>query len=425
MARLKFSLNFRNIYSVFVTIVLSGAFFISCARSPIRSDEQAMRLVDAPDKIFDDLNYNDLRKSLELDLERLTQIDSKEMRFGPIKVLKTDYISSIEGLIKSLEVDPSGQLFQKNIKENFSFFEVYGGKNWGEILLTSYYEPEIEGRKRKQGEFSQALYGLPKDLVTLNLKNYAESVPSMGPLYSLFVDQVARDGVIKGRLQSSEVLPYYTREEIDSKNMMAKNSEVLCYVKPVDAFFMHIQGSGRVVLKDKTILRLGYAGQNGHPYKAIGKVLLDVIPLESMSAQKIDEHLRALSYEEAQKIMNQNPSYVFFKVNETEPITYFGTEVVSGRTIATDPKYFPKGALAYLEFKVKSEDKSKADKDDVEKVSSRFVLDQDVGGAIRGPGRVDLFWGRGSQAAQISGEMRNMGRLYYLLPKNIFSSSAH
>ena len=136
--------------------------------------------------------------------------------------------------------------------------------------------------------------------------------------------------------------------------------------------------------------------------------------------QSIDNYLRSLPEPEMNKILDMNPSYIFFRELDTRPVTAFGTEVVDGRTIATDRTYFPKGTLAYLEFsKPVFEDETS-----IEPLSylptSRYVIDQDTGGAIRGPYRVDLFWGRGKESGRYAGVMKNWGHLYYIVPKDDF-----
>jgi membrane-bound lytic murein transglycosylase A len=136
--------------------------------------------------------------------------------------------------------------------------------------------------------------------------------------------------------------------------------------------------------------------------------------------QAIDGYLRQLPEKEMRKILNKNPSYVFFRRLEGKPITSLGTEVVDGRTIATDQSFFPKGALAYMEFsKPVFEGEASTEPSRWER-TSRFVLDQDTGGAINGPYRVDLYWGSGKEAGQHAGVMKNRGRLYYLVPKDEF-----
>jgi len=144
---------------------------------------------------------------------------------------------------------------------------------------------------------------------------------------------------------------------------------------------------------------------------------LDVIPLEKMSMQEIKKHLYAVSIEERDRILNLNPSYVFFQKLNSKSLTYFGTEVVPGRTIATDRYYFPKGALAYLEFDKPVFADSETHEPQEWQPTSRIVIDQDTGGAIRGPHRLDLYWGEGDYGAQTAGIMKNWGKIYYLTPK--------
>lgn len=411
-------------------------FLGACARAPIKSVDQAMRLTDPPQKLRDDLGLLDLSESLQKNIARLKTYGSplSVMKFGPVTISKNDYIEAIESLILALNADSSGEFFIKTLRENFEFYEVYGNEKWGEVLITSYYEPVIQGSLKKQKTFTQPLYSRPDDLVTIDLGEFANVFPNLRPYQQAVIEQQSRGGILHGRIQLSsrefeeptvgqatnktiekteetiekKIVPYFSRQEIDLWTLSDKHAQVICYVDPIDAFFLQIQGSGRVILPDNSEIKVGYAAQNGYPYKAIGRLLFDVIPKESMSMQKIEAYLRSLPEGDARKIMNTNPSYVFFQKRETEPLSAFGAEVVSGRTIATDQMYFPKGTLAYLEY----------DHPDL-KSSSRFVLDQDTGGAIRGPGRVDLFWGQGNEAAKISGVMRNQGRLYYMLPKKV------
>jgi membrane-bound lytic murein transglycosylase A len=388
-----------------------------------------MRPSSLPHVLVDDLHYQDLTEALRANIERLKSFGApiEIMRFGAVEISRTAYIAALEELVNIQERDPTGQLLQEKLKNDFEFHEVYGDEEWGKVFITSYYEPVIQGRLKKKKPYTQPLYGYPKDMVLVNTAEFARISPALEAYQATVVEQKSRDGILRGRLikegDRSKVVPYYSRQEIDEVNAANKKLPILCYVDPIDAFFLQIQGSGTVLLQETNKeIRVGYSEQNGHPYRAIGRVLFDVIPKDQMTAQKIDQHLRSLSREEAQKIMNQNPSYVFFQKMEGSPKAYFGTPAVPGRTIATDTRYFPKGALAYLEYEqpVFPEMMEGVPADFVQqwKKSSRFVLDQDTGGAIRGPHRVDLFWGRGPQAARYSGVMRNPGRLYYILPKN-------
>jgi membrane-bound lytic murein transglycosylase A len=214
------------------------------------------------------------------------------------------------------------------------------------------------------------------------------------------------------------VVPFPSRAQIDGEAVLAKQGLELCYVDPIEAFFFHIQGSGRVQLPGGRSLHLTYAGQNGHPYYPIGKDLFEIIPKEEMSLQRIEAHLRSLPPNQRQELMNKNPSYVFFAAApEGRGLTYQGTPVVAGRTIATDRGLFPKGALAVLQTQIPVFADAQATVPSQWTSHTRLVLDQDTGGAIRGAGRVDYFWGSGRQAAQAAGVMKSPGKLWYLVPR--------
>lgn len=421
-------------------------FLISCARSPIRHVDEAMRPAKhPPQNLADDMSFAHLAEGLKVNIEFLSaQPNLTTFRFGSREVSKEVYLQALQGLLEALQSDSSGQEFLALVQRDFEFYEVYGDKRWGDVFVTGYFEPLMKGSTRPTAEFSQALYAPPEDLISIRLEAFAESMPNLQPLQDLVYQDkknktLSRDAVLRGRLLPKAegqtfytVEPYYERAEIDgvSRPLQGKGLE-LAYVSPIDAFFLQIQGSGVVKLPSGEELRLGYAAQNGWPYVAIGRYLLDVIPREQMSLQAIESYLKNVDINEAYELMNKNPSYVFFQKIPGRGVTYLGTEVVEGRTIATDYTYFPKGALAFLEFdkphlngaevgsEVASAKKGELDNSQErtgERVS-RFVLDQDTGGAIRGPHRVDLYWGRGEEAKRAAGVMRHPGRLYYLVPR--------
>lgn len=403
---------------------------MGCARAPIKSAGDSMRLSKKNVTIADDLGFADLSSALAKNIATLQKSvtlseSPAKMKFGNIEITKSDYVKALLTLQDALSSDPTGELFKQALAKNFDLYEVFGDPDWAQVFITSYYEPVIEGRLTKTKKFSQPIYGIPKDMILVDMPEFAKAFPDLAEYQREVISRKWRDGYLRGRLDKSntdsiKILPYYTRKEIDEDLVIRSKAAVLAWVDPIDSFFLQIQGSGRVRLGADLEIKLGYASQNGHPYFPIGKLLLDRIPKEKISSQKIKAHLRTLKPKEAQAFMSQNPSYVFFRVIETEPITYSGAEVLPGRTIATDPLYFPKGALAFLEY-----DKPKLAGTDTDEVvgiepASRLVFDQDTGGAIRGPARVDLFWGRGKEAEQMSGVMRQRGSLYYFVPKPEF-----
>lgn len=409
--------------SISWTLVLFLCFsLISCVRAPIRSSDQAMRPVKAWPELGDDLEFASLLKGLEENVRKLSENPNAVMKFGPREVRADLYIEALKELIVAGREDSSGMKFREVLHSRFDAYEIYGRRQWGEVFMTSYFEPVIEGSLRKNERFKEPIYGVPRDMVEIDVGSFMESRPNLWASDVKALEQRSNYSILRGRLlkadgQSPRVTAYYSRADIVEKGLNGI-APILAWVDPIDAFFLEIQGSGVVRLDDGTELKVGYAAQNGHPYVAVGKFLLDRIPKEKMSIQRIESYLRSIAEAEARELMNRNPSYVFFKkLKDNEGQTFFGTPLVEGRTIATDQAYFPKGALAYLEF----EKPIFQSENDIEPVgwekTKRFVLDQDTGGAIRGPDRLDLYWGRGAKAKQSAGVMKNFGRLIYFVPK--------
>ena len=401
-----------------------------CARGPIKSPEQAMRPAKAmPAELSDDLGMPSLAAGLEANLRRLRELEAGTvLSFGPRKIPRDAYVRSLELLLNEAKADETGEKFRAALRAEFEPYEVYGNAKWGEVKMTSYYEPVIPGSRKPTSRFHRALYESPRDLVEVDLGSFVAARPSLGTVGVL--EQRSQSSILRGRVITApgklpKIVAYPPRGELvaapstGAAGHLRDVATPIAWVDPVDAFVLEIQGSGVVRFEDGSEQPVGYASQNGRPYFAIGTALLDVIPKKKMSMQAIEAHLRSLSDADAQKIMNLNPSFVFFRKIERSGYTYFGTEVVAGRTIATDQTYFPKGALAYLEFEQPYFDPGSEGSFEASgwKKTSRFVLDQDTGGAIRGPGRLDLFWGRGPEARRHAGVVNNPGRLVYFVPK--------
>lgn len=268
--------------------------------------------------------------------------------------------------------------------------ETNAGKN--DAFITGYYDVLLQGsRSFKPGR--APFYAAPDDLLTIDL----------GDLYPEL-----KNKRVRGRLQGKRVVPYWDRSEIDGGNAKL-DAKVLAWANdPVDAFFMQVQGSGRVQLEDGTLLRLGYADQNGHPYRSIGKWLVDQgeLTLEQASMQTIRAWAKAHP-QRLQELLESNPSYVFFKVLPSSAGTQgaFST-LTNGSSIAVDPKFIPLGTPIYLS----------STRPDNNAALHRLVHAQDTGGAIRGPLRIDLFWGDTAEAANLAGIMKQSGTLWLLWP---------
>lgn len=265
-------------------------------------------------------------------------------------------------------------------------------------LFTGYYEPELHAARTQYGRYQTPIYGVPTDLVDVDL--------------GLFRPEWKGEK-IAGYVKGNSLVPYATRAQIDENGIPA--APVLFYADdPVGVFFLHIQGSGRVVLDNGTIVRAAYAAQNGQPYTAIGRTLIaqGALTKQSVSMQSIRAWLKQ-NPKNARKLMETDRSFVFFR---EEPIGDSGlgsagsegVPLTPGASMAVDLRLHPLGVPFFVtapEF-------------------NRLLIAQDTGGAIRGPVRADVFWGFGQSAEDIAGHMKSQGMLYVLLPKNLAAKLA-
>lgn len=274
----------------------------------------------------------------------------------------------------------------------FETVEVAGG----DAFATGYYEPEIAGVRLRQPGFEVPVYGLPAELV--------RAWPAETP------ESERRGRPPLGRVdEAGRLVPYYERAEIDAGALAGRGLEIAWVADPIDLFFVEIQGSARLRAPDGSALRIGYAGQNGREYVAIGRVLRErgLLAPGQATMQGIVTWLRAHP-EQAKAIMRENKSWVFFReltgANAGEgPLGLLGVPVRAGSSVAADPAFVPLGAPVWLSL-------------DRPEANGLWVA-QDVGGAIKGPNRFDTFWGTGAAAAVTAGGMSAKGRALLLLPK--------
>ncbi|MEW6443035.1 MAG: MltA domain-containing protein [bacterium] len=274
-----------------------------------------------------------------------------------------------------------------------------GGKK---IVFTGYYEPVLEGSLAPDPAYPVPLYRVPADMVQVDLGLFRSDLQGMR---------------IVGRYEQGVLVPYHSRHEIDRLGRLAgKGGELIWLKDPVEAFFLHIQGSGRIVLPDGASVRVHYAGSNGRPYRSIGEFLLGAGKMQAgdLSSPALKAYLRSCP-EERDLILDQNERYVFFEKAAVGPLGSLSVPLTAGRSVATDSALYPKGALALIETDLPVLDGDGRTRS--WKRVRRLVLNQDTGAAIRGPARVDLFWGSGEQAGLEAGCMKRPGRLYFLAPK--------
>ena len=349
----------------------------------------------------DDLDLDGLAEGISRSLEYFQRIPpDRTFQFGS-DTFSADHIRQSLALFRDFILTrPSGGALQVFIEDNYRVYQSAGRDDYGEVLFTGYYEPHLRGSRQRTAEYAHPIYAKPSDLVTVDL--------------SLFAERFAGEKIV-ARIDENRVLPYFDRKQIDSENALADRADVLAYVAdPVDIFFLHIQGSGKIYLEDGRAINVHYHTANGRPYRSIGKLMIDdnKISREEMSMQKIRAYLRAHP-EELEDILYHNPSYIFFKLEEQGPLGNLNVKLTPGRSLALDYRIFPKGALLFAETKkpeVTGDGRIAAWGD-----CHRFMLNQDTGGAIRGAGRADIFWGNGPYAEIAAGHLKHPGKLYFLV----------
>ena len=321
-----------------------------------------------------------------------------DRRFGRETVPVSNLVETLEDVSSRLAQEGFSPAFFDYLRENYLFYKTAAER----VLVTGYYEPEVAGSLSPDSEYRYPLYAPPTDLV---------HIPE--PAVSLRVGVPAPERV--GRLSDSgEVVPYYDRSEIDGSSILSGRGLELVYLRdPIARFFIHIQGSGTIVLPNQQRIRVGFAAKNGLPYRPIGRLLVErgILSPEQVTMQSIRSYLEQHP-DQQHEIFGYNPSYIFFRLVSEGPIGSIGVPITPFRTIATDNRLFPSGALAFLITDIPA-----ANKSGVPVPFSALVMNQDTGDAIRGPGRVDLFTGRGHAEEEIAGRMRQSGMIYFLRKK--------
>ncbi len=339
-----------------------------------------------------------LRKNIKY-LQRLSPDTS--FIYGKDRYKVDEIIKGQEMLLKYLK-DRGGKDLDKFIKEHFNIYMAKGVEESGRVLFTGYFEPIYKGSLFKDQIYRYPIYTTPEDLIKVDLSQFDPSLKGKR---------------IVGRLKGKEVIPYFTRYDIDVKRILGGRGYELLYLKdPLDVFFLHIQGSGRIVLPDGRAVHVGYASSNGRPYRSIGRYLVEkgYMDIEQVSMQSIRKFLNTHP-ELMDEVLNFNPSYVFFRIVKEGPLGNLGIPLTAMRSIALDQSLFPKAALCFVRC-IRPVIGSGGKISKWEPFSG-FMLVQDSGGAIRGPGRADIFWGSGRYAELSAGHLRYHGRLYLLAKK--------
>jgi membrane-bound lytic murein transglycosylase A len=399
--------NISTIHRHFIISVIALALIFTGCTPVIKkpTKENAMQRIGSfsyPD-FSDDLVYEGLEHSIRQSLSYLHKLPAdRKFIFGKEHYNTDHMIRSLEFFLEYIQKKPVRADLEKFIASNYMVYRSIGRDGKGQVLYTGYYEPHLKGSLNPSDENPYPIYAQPTDLISIDLSQFSEKF---------------KGERIIARVTEKTVVPYYDRKEIESDGALEGRAEPIAWVNdPVDIFFLQIQGSGKVYLDNGEVIGVHYQTTNGRPYRSIGKLLIDEnkITREEMSMQKIREYLRAHP-EEIEPILNHNPSYVFFSIEPDGPLGNINVKLTPGRSIALDRRIFPPVALAFIATQKPVIDSSGKIHDWAK--FTRFVLNQDTGGAIRGPGRADLFWGNGPYAEIAAGHLKHEGRLYFLVLK--------
>ncbi len=292
----------------------------------------------------------------------------------------------------------NNQALREFFEQYFAPYQATQPDGGFEGLVTGYYEPLLNGSRTPSRRYRYPLYGVPDDLLVVDLGSVYPELKNMR---------------LRGRIDGRRVVPYYNRAEIENGAAPLRGKELYWVDDAVELFFLQIQGSGKIRLPGGETMNVGYADQNGYPYKSIGKALVERgdLPLEKASMQGIKDWGKQ-NPDKLPELLNLNASYVFFRELPSSlngPLGALGVPLTAGRSIAVDARYIPLGAPVFLATTWPNSAKP----------LNRLMLAQDTGGAIRGAVRADFFWGFGKEAGKQAGSMKQSGKMWVLLPKGL------
>jgi membrane-bound lytic murein transglycosylase A len=346
----------------------------------------------------DDLQYRNLSTALDESLAYLaSRPPNATFSLGERQITANRLIRSLQTFQQLIHQKLPDEELQAAIKARFTLVQVpgsYGFNPERTMLVTGYYQPIVQGSLTRNAFYRFPLYSVPPDLIVRKTKTGTRNI---------------------GRIEKGTFVPYWTRKQIDREKKL-RGCELVWLKDPLDAFFLHVQGSGYIQLPDKTLRGVRFASRNGQPYRSIGKYMVKTgkIKLETASMETIRKYM-AGHPDEIEEILFTNPSYIFFKWSDSPgAVGNLGCRLTPGRSIAADQSLYPAGGLGFLQSRIPV---FKNNKQVGWKPVHRFVLVQDSGSAIHGPGRTDLFLGSGDEAGRRAGAMKEPGRLFVLILK--------
>jgi membrane-bound lytic murein transglycosylase A len=365
---------------------------------PLLPGQSALRKITDPYLIPDFtmacFDLADLRTGIDRSLNYLRKPSSQQ--FFPLgDVTHKRAVDSLEAFAEMIDSRLTPRSMNETIRAKFDVYMSVGCDDAGTVLFTGYYTPIFDVSMKRTERFRYPLYKTPKDLVK-------------GP-----------DGETLGQRSSSGMLTQYPPRAIIESTKMLKGTELIWLSDPFEVYIAHVQGSAKIRLPNSKLITVGYAANNGHDYKSISKELVNDgrIRTNQLSLAAMIDYFKA-NPNLVDTYTWRNPRFVFFEIQDGEPRGSLNEQVIPLRTIATDKSIFPRGSLTFISTRLPRETAGTISN----QFYSGFALDQDTGGAIRAPGRCDVYMGIGDQAGKLAGQTYQEGKLYYLFLKSADST---
>jgi membrane-bound lytic murein transglycosylase A len=392
----------RYLPIILILFILAGCYPL--VKKEIKKPSESLERVKYFWPSFqDDMDITSISLAAERSLEYLDRLNADTVfTYGPDTFTAEHIKKSLKTFLAIIRQNPDSRQLNKELKKKFLLYKAAGFSGSGKVLFTGYFEPIFNGNLERDSVYRYPIYNKPDDLININLGTFRAKYSGQR---------------IVARINGQEIVPYYTKKDITHGNALeGKNLEIAWLEDPLDVAILQIQGSGIIRLPGGETIRVGYHASNGHPYKSIGRYMIDkgYVEADDMSLQAIRSYLNKHP-DLKDDVLNYNPSYVFFRLIEDGPLGNISVPLTPGRSLALDNMLFPKGALTYIRCQ-----KPITGKDgniDEWVPFSRFLLNQDTGGAIKGAGRADIFWGNSRYAEIAAGHLKHRGEMYFLVQK--------
>jgi len=394
--------TFRYFLIVLILLIIAGCY--PFVKKEVKEPTNALKKVRFFWPEFqDDMDIDSLALAIESSVQYLNRLnDDRILPYGPDTFTVGHIRKSLRTFLEIFKQNSDFKKLNKELRKKFLLYKAAGRRGNKKVLFTGYFEPILDGNLEPDSTYKHPIYRMPDDLLRINLGLFR-------PKYS--------GERIMARMDGQRLIPYYTKRDIDEGRVLeGRDLEIAWLQDPLDIAILQIQGSGTVKLPSGETIRVGYSASNGHPYRSIGRYMIDkgYIAADKLSLQSIRSYINEHP-EIKGEILNYNPSYIFFTLLESGPLGNIAVPLTPGRSLALDDRLFPKGALVYIRCQkpIIGEDGNITGWVPF----SRFLLNQDTGGVIKGTGRADIFWGSDPYAELAAGHLKHEGEIYFLVKK--------